>query len=351
MDFLKRAVSLPEKFYFEVNIHSIQVHLPLECFIQVVVKRSQKKKEKTPKYPYDPSSPLTHFDTTLTFPVTLYKSGSSYNTKNYFFRMVQLTKKKSIKNGKACFNISDLVRASNSNLSLPLKNCSDRNASISLTLSLSRILKTESLGFNLKPPDIISPERTSKSFDHSPIKKNTEHEKQIKKEKYLRRIQKVNSFHGSPMSATLLIDSDVSSCASPASPFKYPESPEKEEIFSIGFEIKPIKIELEEEEEEEEGNDRKLDIGGKENEWIKFVKEEDSITGQFNERISEVSEDSGKDEWDEKDVGLSNDEYVNDLPKGEYKEAEPGSKTNYVIGSVDINDENSNSKCCKCRIV
>ena len=346
MDFLKRAVSLPEKFYFEVNIHSIEVHLPLDCFIQVVVKRSQKKKEKTPKYPYDPSSPLTHLDTTLTFPVTLYKSGSSYNTKNYFFRLVQLTKKKSIKNGKACFNISDLVRTLTSNLSLPLKNCSDRNASITLTLSLSRILKTESLGFNLKPPEILSPERTSKSFDHSPITKNTEYEKQIQKEKYLRRIQKVNSFHNSPMSATLFVDSDVSSCASPASPLKYPESPEKDEGSNPTFEIKPIKIEFEEEEAEE-----KEDFGGKENEWIKFVDGEESKIGIFNERISEVSEDSGKDEMDEENLGLSHGECVNDLPIGEYKEAEPGSKANNGLGSVEINDENTNSKCCKCRIM
>lgn len=380
MDFIKRAVSVPEKFYFEVTIHSVDVHLPLECFIQVVVKRNQKKKEKTPKYPYYPSSPTTQFDTTLSFPVTLYKSNSSYNKKKYFFRLVQLTSKKSIKNGKASFNLPDLLNDSNPFQSLRLQNCTDSKATINLTLSLSRLLKTESLALNLKVPEFDSPDRSSRSFDYSASPEAIAYQKQVKREKYLRSIHKVNSFHNSPMSASIMMDSEVSSCASPLSPIKYFDSPVKEDSSVPWFEIKPIKIEEELSEDsdtgvkhldfedttnnasvegvDEESNskfeksedfietipiipDISLGDAGKEAEWTKYIREEDTNFHRQNSNEESAIDDTSESSPESPDK---------DLPKSQYNDASPGCNNKSHV-SIEASNPNTGSKCCKCRII
>lgn len=247
MDYLKRIVSLPEKFFFEISIESILVNLPLDCFIQITVKRNQKKKEKSPKYPYSPSNPLVIFDSKLTFPVTLYKTNSSYADKLYFFRLVQITHKKTIKNGKAKFNISSLAKSSPLSITLPLKGCSDSKALVNLTLSMTRIIKTESLNVNFfqtfKEQDDV---RGSRSFDQTPYSPIPQDQKLKDREKYLRRIEKVNQIHNSPMSALILQDSDLSSCGSPTSPYKSPDSPFKPEASDSFFTITPIKIDFDE---------------------------------------------------------------------------------------------------------
>ena len=372
MDYLKRIVSLPEKFFFEISIESILVNLPLDCFIQITVKRNQKKKEKSAKYPYSPSNPLVVFDSKLTFPVTLYKTSSSYADKLYFFRLVQVTPKKTIKNGKAKFNISNLVKSGPLKISLPLKGCSDSKALVNLTLSMTRIIKTESLNVNFfqtsRAQDDI---RGSRSFDQTPYSPIPQDQKLKDREKYLRRIEKVNQIHNSPLSALILQESDMSSCGSPASPYKSPDSPFKPETSDLSFTITPIKIDFDELSPDKspvrpstiesspispEPTSKTWEdfIGSERGSPIKTLPSdlheisEESFVKHSDHSMSEEPESPDSSNQTPSKSIECNSIPSSDLPISTYSADQPSPAQK---GNIEIASDESQSKCCRCIII
>jgi hypothetical protein len=227
------------------------------------------------------------------------------------------------------------------------------------------------------------------------------------REKFLRRIEKVNDFRNSPMSAVVLQESDVSSCGSPGSPVRFLESPEKNNVNLAGFSINPIKIDF------DEGGNGFSSPENKEK-WENFIDSEKNSPVKRNSRnLQEISEESfeidKKDEFclgglekiqvfetpekkgmekdfeDEKDLRKIEEEekfklveeqdseidentgnnkkitesqeessdknLIEELPKNSYLDTQPNCNSKKELNNVEISSNENQEKCCKCFIV
>ncbi|OMJ80388.1 hypothetical protein SteCoe_19383 [Stentor coeruleus] len=374
MEYLKRIVTISEKFFLEIYLHSVHISLPKTSEIQIVVKRSKNKKQKTPKYIHEHTESICFFECNMNFPVTLYKDTRGYNEKKYYFRLLQTKGKKAIKNGKARLDLSTLISKPAELIDLPLNNCSDPKAYIIISASLEKAHKTVSCSSFIPFYEPVSPEkipqRSSNSFDNTILYQKLEEKKKKAKEKYYRRIEKVNSIHSSPNSARIIEDSDVSSCASPLSPLKSPESPERADSLSDDytfFTIKPIKIEYLED-EILKNNEIDTEISTKNEEIMyshdKIVEVNEEESSEFEKHsIEENSEfekhsiEESSVKYDDKEISQNNleEDIQNEevtLPYADINEA----KANYQqkenkIESAEIGqEEKSSDKCCKCTL-
>lgn len=363
MEYLKRIVTISEKFFLEVYIHSVHISLPVTSEIQIVVKRSNNKQQKTPKYLHDHSDNICFFDYNTSFPVTLYKDTRGYNEKKYYFRLLQTKGKKTIKNGKARLDLSTLISKPAELIDLPLNNCSDSKAYIIISASLEKANKTVSCSSFLPFYEPVSPEklpqRSSNSFDNTVLYQKLEDKKQKAKEKYYRRIEKVNSINSSPNSARIIEDSDVSSCVSPLSPLKSPESPERIDSLSeeyTNFTIKPIKIEFLED-EILKNNEIVAESPAKIEE---IVYRHDKIVEVNEEESSEYERHSVEekilkcDNREGSQHNLEEDMYHEEvtLPYADINEAKASCehKENKIESAEIGQEEKSSDKCCKCTL-
>ena len=355
MNYLKRIGSEPEKYSFEINIHSVKINLPLPSSLQIIIKRNKNKREKTPIIEYNQQTSIGYFNSIIQFPVTLYKSGKEYISKTYYFRLIQIRNNKSIKNGKAKLDLKTIINRPNELRDLPLKNCTDSKACICINASIIKISKTLSCDFTLKNKEEIYPlEQKSNSFDDTIKIVAVEETKKIKaREKFLRRIEIVNSIHNSPESARVIVESDASSCASPSSPFRSPESPEINPYYyntESKFSLKPVLIDFDQSDNEgknesKEGavEDKKLDEEkeGEETQKIDIIEEannEESETSSYSTEINRAEQDNIEGNKLKQPINSMSDARPNTQ-----------SKEN-TISKAEISSGNSDDtyKCCKC---
>ena len=335
MEFFKRITAVPEKFYLEISIHSVCINLPLASSIQVIVKRNKTKKEKTRVIPINENKGF--IDATINFPVTLYKSSNNYNSKVYSFRLLQICNNKTIKNGKAKLDLNKIVNFPLILTNLQLNNCSDAKAYLCISASLQKIAKTMSCS----QPSIIEspPERNSASVDET-IFKSPEQKKIQAKNKFLRRLEKVNDFHNSPQSTRIIQESDDSSCASPLSPDRSPDSPNKIENFegkSLFF-IKPILIEYDSERKSHENIENVKNIANIENIPEITIEEAKEQSEHSVSSDSELASDSAK---------------ILEKPVSTMTEVQPNcnTKENSITNAEISSGSSENNKCCKCIII
>jgi hypothetical protein len=331
MNYIKRIGYVREKACLEIYIHSVQISLPLESSLQMVVKRNNNKKEKTGIVIHNQKLNIGYFDCTIVFPVTLYKSSNAYNSKVYYFRLLQMCNNKVVKNGKAKLDISTLLSNPLELKDLHLKNSTDPKACICLSANITKINKTFSCEQRVEEEKV--PERNSNSFD---IK--SELKKQKSREKYLRRLEKVNNIYGSPQSA-YIIKSDQSSCVSPNSPDVYDDSEDTTSIFAI----KPILIQNVDTIEEKIESDVSSH----------HFKEEDIANGQFlDSNIDEQKEKKSLEEElsFEKETSPDFVEEPQKNPATSMESVEPNINSKENIEKIEIYSENSNKNCCKCMI-
>lgn len=348
MEYFKRLASVTEKYYLEITVHSVQISLPLQSSLQIVIKRNNSKREKSLITKHDMNLNIAYINSTIHFPVTLYRTASGYTSKVYFFRLIQICNQKSIKNGKAKLDIGKLVNKPLEFFELELKNCSDKKAHLCISVQLQRALKTMSFA---TPVIEEKPEkRISRSFDE-PIPQRQEKNKEKQREKFLRRLEIVKSLNSSPQSALIFEGSDVSSSASPLSPLKSPDSPnrlEEPRSQSDFFSLKPILIDFSEDPVKE-------NFSSEEEPQVHLEKTEILISDKVKEPqvpiekteilISDTVEEPSNDE-SEHSSAYSEGAYVDfSTPVTSLTEAVPNAKQGQVT-SAEISSDESQKKCC-----
>ena len=376
MDYFKRIVAVTEKYFLEICIHSVTIALPLASSLQIIIKRNKSKQEKSLIAVHDPKLSIAYIDSTIHFPVTLYKTGAGYTSKVYYFRLVQHCNNKSIKNGKAKLDISTIVKNPLHLHDLRLNGSSDSKASICISASLQRAVNTLSYDDQItqtnEEEDFLKRQRISNSFDETVVKKHEVDEKKHMREqqKFLRRLEIVNSLNNSPQSAIILEESEASSCASPMSPMKSPESPgspdrvqESAQGFSM-FSIRPILVEFTEEsinentegkknlkntdEDSEEQGDYDS-YGEREREFNKSPE-----NAEENVIVEEVREESESSSTYSEGINVENQEGMNGRPEGPLSSMAQTSPNVHskeaLISNAEISPEDPSlhKKCCTC---
>lgn len=160
------------KYDLNLVIHYIKAKLKTGVHLKVVVKRGADKKDETQPMLYDATQSKVIFEYPLTFFITMYKKGEKFGKKDLSFRMEEIViGKKSLKNGKAIVDFTDLAN-SNTQMNrkeVPLKGCSDKKAVICISISLIEAKDGRSLSMyaDEKPmPDRKLRERNP-TFAHS----------------------------------------------------------------------------------------------------------------------------------------------------------------------------------------
>lgn len=215
MSLIQRIGATPETYALELTIHSITINIPFPVKLKVVIKRGKKHKEETSAIDHDVSLGTAFFDHATLFKVTMFKKNKLYLKKVAYIRLIQISKRKSVKNGKGKLDISRIIALNTSfeRKDIKLKNCSDRNATICVSAVLTRIdrtssmgsLSTESLSFDEADfsqftnttfaitNEIETFHDTKKILSSSVVYEDNKKKKLEAKEKFRRRLEKLNT--------------------------------------------------------------------------------------------------------------------------------------------------------------
>ncbi|CAG9328536.1 unnamed protein product [Blepharisma stoltei] len=148
MSIIQRIGASTESYLLELTIHSVTINIPYPVKLKVIVKRGKNYKEETSAVNHDLVLGTIFFEHTVLLRVTMFRKSRSYLKKNASFRLVQISKNKCIKNGKGRLDLSKIFTHSPSfeKQDIKLKHCSDKNAYICISATMTRIDRTSSMG-------------------------------------------------------------------------------------------------------------------------------------------------------------------------------------------------------------
>lgn len=133
------------KMILSLEIHSLQIILPESCELFIEVQRGKDLKESTEKLEYDPSAPNLSLNSKLSSRIVMQKKGKKYKKKTLKFKIFQSTPPQQL--GSISIDLSPIpsLKKPISRREIPFASpSSDQPSSITLSLSLSPILNTES---------------------------------------------------------------------------------------------------------------------------------------------------------------------------------------------------------------
>ncbi|CAG9315106.1 unnamed protein product [Blepharisma stoltei] len=146
MAFLHKIGAEKVKYELNVSIHYVKAKLINKEKLKVIAKRGRGLEETQPMQ-YNAINSNVIFEYPLSFVITMHKKSEKYVRKIINFKLIELHGEKSVINGKAQFDFSELANNPGEKIErqeIQLKGCTDKSAVICVSMNLSHISRLRS---------------------------------------------------------------------------------------------------------------------------------------------------------------------------------------------------------------